>query len=82
MTREQINQDKQKEIFRERNKEIIKKVTKTTVKLLLIIFIVGTIFFSYTTYISSVKIHTREYRIINNKILIILFLLLFILMII
>ena len=68
MTREQINQDKQKEIFRERNKEIIKKVTKTTVKLLLIIFIVGTIFFSYTTYISSVKIHTREYRIINNKI--------------
>ena len=49
MTREQINQDKQKEIFRERNKEIIKKVTKTTVKLLLIIFIVGTIFFSYTT---------------------------------
>ena len=68
MTREQINQAKQKEIFRERNKEIIKKVTKITVKLLLIIFIVGTIFFSYTTYISSVKIHTREYRIINNKI--------------
>ena len=28
MTREQINQDKQKEIFRERNKEIIKKLSK------------------------------------------------------
>lgn len=68
MTRQEINQAKQKEIFRERNKEIIKKVTKTSVKLLLVIIILGSIFFSYTTYISSVKIHTREYRIINNKI--------------
>ena len=68
MTREEINQAKQKEIFRERNKEIIKKLTKISVKLIIIIFIISTIFFSYTTYISSVKIHTREYRIINNKI--------------
>ena len=68
MTREQINQAKQKEIFRERNKEIIKKVTKISVKLLLVITILSTIFFSYTTYVSSVKIHTREYRVINKKI--------------
>ncbi len=68
MTREEINQKKQKEIFKEQNKEIIKKITKITVKFLIIIFIIGTIFFSYTTYISSVKMHTREYRIINKKI--------------
>ena len=68
MTREEINQKKQKEIFKERNKEIAKKITKTTIKTMLIIFIIGTLFFTYTTYISTVKIHTREYRIINNKI--------------
>ena len=68
MTREEINQAKQKEIFKERNKEIIKKVTKSTIKFLIIIFIIGTLFFAYTTYISTVKIHTREYRIINKKI--------------
>lgn len=68
MTRQEINQDKQKEIFKERNKEIIKKVTKISVKLLLVITILSTIFFSYTTYVSSVKIHTREYRVINKKI--------------
>ena len=68
MTRQEINQAKQKEIFKERNKEIIKKVTKISVKLLLVITILSTIFFSYTTYVSSVKIHTREYRVINKKI--------------
>ena len=68
MTRQEINQAKQKEIFKERNKEIIKKVTKVSVKLLLVITILSTIFFSYTTYVSSVKIHTREYRVINKKI--------------
>lgn len=68
MTREEINQAKQKEIFKERNKEIIKRITKITIKLLVVILLVSTIFFSYTTYISSVKINTREYRIINNKI--------------
>ena len=67
MTRQEINQAKQKEIFKERNKEIIKKVTKISVKLLLVITILSTIFFSYTTYVSSVKIHTREYRVINKK---------------
>ena len=68
MTREEINKEKHKEIKREKQKETIKKVTKITVKLLLLIFITGTLFFSYTTYISTVKIHTREYRIIDNKI--------------
>ena len=68
MTRQEINQAKQKEIFKERNKEIIKKITKKAIKFIIIIFVISTIFFSYTTYISSVKIHTREYRIINKKI--------------
>ena len=68
MTRQEINQAKQKEIFKERNKEIAKKITKITIKLLLTITIISIIFFSYTTYISTVKIHTREYRVINNKV--------------
>lgn len=68
MTRQEKNQAKQKEIFREKNKEIMKKTTKFLVKALLMIIIISTLFFSYTTYISSIKIHTREYRVINNKV--------------
>ena len=37
-------------------------------KILLIILVIGTIFFSYTTYVSSVKIKVREYRITEKKI--------------
>ena len=37
-------------------------------KILLIILVIGTIFFYYTTYVSSVKIKVREYRITEKKI--------------
>lgn len=68
MTREQLNEEKQQEIFKEQNKEIIKKIVKKVMKILLIILVIGTIFFSYTTYVSSVKIKVREYRITEKKI--------------
>ena len=68
MTREELNEKKQQAIFKEQNKEQIKKIVKKITKVLLIILILGTIFFSYTTYISSVKIKVREYRITNKKI--------------
>lgn len=68
MTREQLNEEKQQEIFKEQNKENIKKIVKKVMKILLIILVIGTIFFSYTTYISSVKIKVREYRITEKKI--------------
>ena len=68
MTREQLNEEKQKEIFKEQNKENIKKIVKKVMKILLIILVIGTIFFSYTTYVSSVKIKVREYRITEKKI--------------
>lgn len=68
MTREQLNEEKQQEIFKEQNKENIKKIVKKVMKILLIILVIGTIFFSYTTYISSVKIKVREYRITDKKI--------------
>ena len=66
MTREQLNEEKQQEIFKEQNKENIKKIVKKVMKILLIILVIGTIFFSYTTYVSSVKIKVREYRISAN----------------
>lgn len=68
MTREQLNEEKQQEIFKEQNKENIKKIVKKVMKILLIILVIGTIFFSYTTYVSSVKIKVREYRITEKKI--------------
>lgn len=68
MTREEINESKQKEIFKEQNKETAKKVIKSVLKTTLILTLSIGIFFAYTTYISTVKINVREYRVINNKI--------------
>lgn len=68
MTREEINEKKQKDIFLEHKKEISKKIIKVTIKTILIITIICTLFFSYTTYISTTKTSVREYRIINKKI--------------
>ena len=68
MTRQEINEEKQKEIFKEQNKENIKKSIKIFLKIILFFIIFITIFFYYTTYISTVKIQVREYRINNKKI--------------
>lgn len=68
MTREEINKGKQKEIENEERNKKIKEIIKKTVKIIVILFIVGTIFFSYETYIATQKIEVREYRLENNKI--------------
>ena len=68
MTREEINEEKQKEIFKEQNKENIKKTVKLFLKLTIIFLILTSLFYTYTTYISTTKIGVREYRITNKKI--------------
>lgn len=67
MTREEINKQKQKEIFQEENKEKIKKTIKLFFKITIIIVILACSFFTYTTYISTSKIGVREYRVIEKK---------------
>lgn len=68
MTREEINYEKQREIYREQNKEKIKIIIKNIIKVLIIITILIISFLAYTTYISTIKVSIKEYRITNNKI--------------
>lgn len=68
MTRQEINEKKQLEIIKEQNKEKLKKFIKLFLKIIFFLIISITIFFYYTTNISTVKIKVREYRIINKKI--------------
>lgn len=68
MTREELNEEVQKEIEEDEKKKKWKKIIKFLIKFLafLTIFFLG--FYTYTTYISTVKIKVREYRITSNKI--------------
>ena len=68
MTREELNEQIQKEIFAEQNQSKRKKMIKLTVKIICFLTIFFTLFYAYTTYISTVKIETREYRISDKKI--------------
>ena len=68
MTRNEKNEEIQKEIIHEENKEKTKKIIKIIIKITLFIVTISFLFFSYTTYISTKKIGVREYRINNNKI--------------
>jgi hypothetical protein len=68
MTREELNEDIHQEIEEEEQKQKKKKIIKIIIKLFLAITIFLILFYSYTTYISTVKIKVREYRIINQKI--------------
>lgn len=68
MTREELNEEIQKEIQKEQNTETIKKIIKIVLKWSLILIVFFTAFFAYTTYISTVKVGVREYRIKNKKI--------------
>ncbi len=68
MTREEINQEKQKKISYEINREKVKNIIKIALKAIIIIAVLSTLFFTYTTYISTAKINVREYRITNTKI--------------
>lgn len=68
MTREEINEEKQKEISWQNNKDYIKKTVIKAIKIILIIGIITTAIFLYTTYVSTAIIQVREYRYVNNKI--------------
>ena len=68
MTREEISKEKHKELLNEQKKENVKNIIKKIIKVTIFITISTALFFLYTTYISTVKITTREYRIINKKI--------------
>ena len=68
MTREKLNQKKQKEIFAEEVKEKRKKIFLITVKILLIITICVALFYCLNTYIFTGKLVVREYRVTSNKI--------------
>ena len=68
MTREEMNEEIQKEIFREERKNKVRKTIKNIVKGIIIFGITSALFFTYTTYISTTKIGVREYRITNSKI--------------
>ncbi len=68
MTREEMSQKIQKEIFSEENKENRKKLIIKIIKILIIIFLLGIVFVLYTTYVSNTWIIVNEKRIINKKI--------------
>ena len=68
MTREELNKEMQNEIFKQEKKDKRKKYIKKILKLLVFSIVFLAIFYTYTTYISTIKIEIREYRIINKKI--------------
>lgn len=68
MTREELNQEIQNELDNEKKSERKRKIIKILIKVIAFLLIFSFIFYSYTTYISTVKIKVREYRIINEKI--------------
>ncbi|MBR1936540.1 MAG: metallophosphoesterase [Bacilli bacterium] len=68
MTREELNEDIQKEIIKEERQAKIKKIIKMTFKYTLILILALTAFFSYNSFIATKKIKVREYRIKNQKI--------------
>lgn len=68
MTREEISKEKHKDLLKEQKKEKVKNIVKKIIKVTLFITITATLFFLYTTYISTAMITTREYRIINERI--------------
>ena len=67
MTREEINEEKQKKISRENNYDRNKKIVIFCLKLFALLTIGITLFVTYTTYVSTVKLSVREYRIVDNS---------------
>jgi predicted MPP superfamily phosphohydrolase len=68
MTRKEINEEIHKEVEEEQSKEKRKKIIKILIKLIVLTLVITTSFFWYTTYISTVKVNVREYRINDKKI--------------
>ncbi len=68
MTREELNQEIQNEIEKEKKGERKRKIIKIIIKAIAFLLIFSFVFYSYTTYISTVKIEVREYSIADEKI--------------
>lgn len=68
MTREELNKQIHDEISEENKIKKNKNIIKFTIKSLIFIIVFFIAFYSYTTYISTVQIGVREYRIKNKKI--------------
>ncbi len=68
ITRTQKNEEKQKELIREENRETRKKIVLITLKIIITIILLSVTFYLYTTFISSKVITVKEERIINEKI--------------
>ena len=67
MTREELNQKKQQEIFSEQKHEKRKKITLFIFKLSFAIIIGFVLFYLYTTFVSTRIILVHETRVINKK---------------
>ena len=67
ITRTEKNEEKQKEIIKEENRELRKKIVLISLKVIFIIIIISMLFYLYTTYISSKIITVKEERIISEK---------------
>lgn len=67
ITRTEKNEEKQKEIIKEENRELRKKIVLTGLKIIFIVIIISMLFYLYTTYISSKIITVKEERIISEK---------------
>ncbi len=67
ITRTERNEEKQKEIIKEENREIRKKIVLTSLKIIFLVIVVSMAFYLYTTYISSKIISVKEERIISEK---------------
>lgn len=67
MTREELNQEKQKEIIDEEKREKRKKIIIFSFKCIVIFITCFLLFYCYTTYVSSAMMVVKEERIINKK---------------
>jgi predicted MPP superfamily phosphohydrolase len=68
ITRTERNEEIQKKIIKEENRETRKKIVLTSLKIIIIIILLSVTFYLYTSYVSSKIITVKEERIINEKI--------------
>ena len=68
MTRQELNEDKQEEIFQEEKRKKRKKIIIKTIKIAVIFLVVFYAFFLYQTYVATSNIIVKEKRIINKNI--------------
>lgn len=68
MTREELNEDKQEEIFKEENRKVKKQVIKKIIKYTILFIVLLYAFFFYEENVSTTRIIVNEKRITNNRI--------------